>query len=67
MLLASDITVTEEEVSAFIEANDSLPEGQEETAAADRRTDQKSDLAPLHKATLPVYAHRQTPKFADYE
>lgn len=31
MLLASDITVTEEEVNAFIEANGPLPEGQEET------------------------------------
>ena len=30
-LLASDITVTEEEVNAFIEANGPLPEGQEET------------------------------------
>lgn len=29
-LLASDITVTEEEVNAFIEANGPLPEGQEE-------------------------------------
>ena len=68
MLLASDITVTEEEVNAFIEANGPLPEGQEETLRPqieEQIKSQKFSTAQSYITGLRTQANIQY--FVDYE
>tara|TARA_B100000508_G_scaffold130011_1_gene116810 strand:+ start:1354 stop:2013 length:660 start_codon:yes stop_codon:yes gene_type:complete len=69
VLLADDITVTEEEIKAFIEANGPLPEGQEEAAKAQvmeqLRSQKFSTAAQSYVTGLRTQANIQY--FVDYE